>query len=238
MTLLFEGPGVVVRYIAPAEIAWQCALRHLRQLAEGAAADRSRLRAVVLSEARHPGRPRGDGGEQLVPVGGDGGGARGVSARDVVARKTVTYGSSMGGYGALLFSGLLEPDAAVAISPQFSVRRGVVEDRRWAGLASQLPLRLRRYGARDKRRRGQESAFYDPGNAARSMRIVSANSASGATPSLSPGIPRADSCTGWVYSPASQQELAEDPGRDLAPYPPPLRRSVGNPRHQWGIGGA
>lgn len=53
--------------------------------------------------------------------------------------KAVGYGSSMGGYGAMMFSNLLNLDATIAISPQFSIQPEKVEgDSRWAHIANKL----------------------------------------------------------------------------------------------------
>ncbi|RYM07978.1 tetratricopeptide repeat protein [Sphingobium cupriresistens] len=47
--------------------------------------------------------------------------------------RVVHYGSSMGGYGALFFSGAVQPDCVVAIAPQFSIEPGEAPlEKRWA----------------------------------------------------------------------------------------------------------
>ncbi|WP_421989690.1 hypothetical protein [Roseococcus sp.] len=54
-------------------------------------------------------------------------------------RRVVTYGSSMGGYGALAWSRRLGATDVVAISPQFSIdRRRVPWERRWSEEAATL----------------------------------------------------------------------------------------------------
>jgi hypothetical protein len=54
-------------------------------------------------------------------------------------RRVITIGVSMGGYAALAFSGLLEPDIVLAFSPQFSIDRDKVPfERRWAKEARQI----------------------------------------------------------------------------------------------------
>ncbi|RYI79470.1 MAG: tetratricopeptide repeat protein [Acetobacteraceae bacterium] len=48
-------------------------------------------------------------------------------------RRVVTYGSSMGGYAAALWSGALAADAIIAVSPQFSIDRLTSpREKRWA----------------------------------------------------------------------------------------------------------
>lgn len=54
-------------------------------------------------------------------------------------RRVVTYGSSMGGYAAALWSGALAADAIIAVSPQFSIDRGKMHrEKRWAEDARKL----------------------------------------------------------------------------------------------------
>lgn len=65
----------------------------------------------------------------------------GILAPRVAGRRVVTLGNSMGGFGALLFSGLFETcDTAVAFVPQYSVDRRIVpfEDR-WREHVAQIP---------------------------------------------------------------------------------------------------
>ncbi|WJS83691.1 hypothetical protein [Paracoccus sp. TOH] len=55
------------------------------------------------------------------------------------SRPLVTYGSSMGGYGALLGSGRLRAERVVAVVPQFSIERAVVPfEKRWRKEAEAL----------------------------------------------------------------------------------------------------
>tara|TARA_B100000378_G_scaffold276184_1_gene273599 strand:- start:158 stop:1210 length:1053 start_codon:yes stop_codon:yes gene_type:complete len=49
-------------------------------------------------------------------------------------RQVITYGSSMGGFAAILFSEILQADKVISISPQFSIR--LESDKRWAKQAS------------------------------------------------------------------------------------------------------
>lgn len=54
-------------------------------------------------------------------------------------REIVTYGSSMGGYGALLASGRLQAARVLAVVPQFSIDRNVVPwERRWKEHAERI----------------------------------------------------------------------------------------------------
>ena len=51
--------------------------------------------------------------------------------------KSVGYGSSMGGYGAMMLSNLLRLDATLTLSPQYSIQPEKVQgDSRWANIAS------------------------------------------------------------------------------------------------------
>ncbi|MGB1213734.1 MAG: hypothetical protein ACPG4X_10235 [Pikeienuella sp.] len=53
--------------------------------------------------------------------------------------RLTTYGASMGGYGALTFSGVLEAETAIAIAPQFSIDPGDVPgETRWRGSANRI----------------------------------------------------------------------------------------------------
>ena len=53
--------------------------------------------------------------------------------------KAVGYGSSMGGYGAMMLSNLLRLDATLTLSPQYSIQPEKVQgDSRWANIASEL----------------------------------------------------------------------------------------------------
>ena len=55
------------------------------------------------------------------------------------ARRTVALGNSMGGFGAILFSGLANIDAAIAFSPQFSVHPDIVpQENRWKEYRKQI----------------------------------------------------------------------------------------------------
>lgn len=62
-----------------------------------------------------------------------------VRAAIPAGRRVITYGSSMGGYAAVRFSGLLGADVAAAFSPQFSgdIRR-LRWERRWRDIARSL----------------------------------------------------------------------------------------------------
>lgn len=51
--------------------------------------------------------------------------------QDVGAAQVSTIGNSMGGYGAVLFSGVVPVRTAVAFVPQFSLDPEVVDDPRW-----------------------------------------------------------------------------------------------------------
>jgi tetratricopeptide (TPR) repeat protein len=89
---------------------------------------------------------------------------------DVTARfrRVVTYGSSMGGYGAALFSGQLNAAAIIAISPQFSIDRAQVpHERRWATDAARITF-LHDDMARRLRREATLNLIYDPRTADRS----------------------------------------------------------------------
>ncbi|MBV0913695.1 sialate O-acetylesterase [Anianabacter salinae] len=76
--------------------------------------------------------------------------------------RLVTYGSSMGGFGALLFSGALRAERVIAIAPQVSIDRAVVPfENRWSRAAAEIgPFRhrLADHVARD----GQKLILYDP----------------------------------------------------------------------------
>ena len=53
--------------------------------------------------------------------------------------KIVTIGNSMGGFGAIVFAGLLDADVAIAFSPQFSVSPSVLpKESRWTEYTSQI----------------------------------------------------------------------------------------------------
>lgn len=84
--------------------------------------------------------------------------AAGAAIRDAVARfpRVVHYGSSMGAYGALFFSGIVEPDCVVAIAPQFSIAPNQApNETRWA---ANVPRIL------------QKGGFLEPAMAGRVMR--------------------------------------------------------------------
>ena len=218
MTLLFEGPGVVVRYIAPAEIASSTLFvtfvnwRKEPQLTDPGFGQSFFLkRGIPAVHVVTAGNNWFQSAEMVGAL---------AACRRVMSwhARTVTYGSSMGGYGALLFSGLLEPDAAVAISPQFSIRRGVVEDRRWAGLASQLPFVFDDM-ALGISAAAAKSLFYDPGNAdaEHADRFRQLGVRCHALPFS--GHPSGELLHRLGLLARLQQELAEDPGRDLAHIP-------------------
>jgi Tetratricopeptide repeat len=67
---------------------------------------------------------------------------RGVAAG---YRKIVTYGSSMGGYGAIRFGALVGASDTLAISPQFSIDPTIAPfERRWPGEAASIDYTLER----------------------------------------------------------------------------------------------
>jgi pimeloyl-ACP methyl ester carboxylesterase len=60
-------------------------------------------------------------------------------------QRTMTYGSSMGGYAAIRYGGVVGAERALAISPQFSVDPAVVPfDQRWEVEAQQIDFALER----------------------------------------------------------------------------------------------
>ena len=65
-----------------------------------------------------------------------------ISAIQAITRRfgrVVTYGSSMGGYAAALWSGALAADAIIAVSPQFSIdRQASPNEKRWADDARRI----------------------------------------------------------------------------------------------------
>lgn len=64
-----------------------------------------------------------------------------VRARIGPARAVITYGSSMGGYAAFRFSGVLQAARVIAFSPQYSVDPARVPwERRWRKFAASLPM--------------------------------------------------------------------------------------------------
>lgn len=76
-------------------------------------------------------------------------------------RRVYTYGSSMGGYAAIRFGGLLGARAAIALSPQASIDRSAARfERRWTGDAGQIDFSV------EKRVRGKPAKLayvvYDP----------------------------------------------------------------------------
>ncbi len=63
-----------------------------------------------------------------------------VRARIAPERPVITYGSSMGGYAAYRFSGVLNAARVIAFSPQYSIDPARVPwERRWRRLAEGLP---------------------------------------------------------------------------------------------------
>lgn len=55
------------------------------------------------------------------------------------SQRIVTLGNSMGGFGAIVFAGMLKADTAIAFSPQFSVASHIVpKDRRWHKFRSKI----------------------------------------------------------------------------------------------------
>jgi tetratricopeptide (TPR) repeat protein len=57
-------------------------------------------------------------------------------------RRVVTYGASMGGYGAALYARPLRADTAILVAPQFSIAPGKVPgDERWHPAASRIRFR-------------------------------------------------------------------------------------------------
>ena len=112
----------------------------------------------------------------------------------------------------------LSPISAVAISPQFSIRPGVVNDRRWAGPASRLRFVF------DDMALGigadaAKSLFYDPGSAdaEHADRFREFGVRRHALPFS--GHPSGALLHRLGLLARLQQDLAEDPGRDLAHIP-------------------
>lgn len=56
-------------------------------------------------------------------------------------RRVITYGCSMGGYGAIKFSGLLNSNVGIAFSPQWSVNPEDINDYRWSDFQYDPQLR-------------------------------------------------------------------------------------------------
>lgn len=76
--------------------------------------------------------------------------------------KAVGYGSSMGGFGAMMFSKLLNLDATLTISPQYSIQPHKVEgDSRWAHIARQLDFVFDDMDA-GLSKTANHTLFYDP----------------------------------------------------------------------------
>lgn len=218
MRSLFEGQEVVVRYIAPAETTCDTLFvtfvnwRMEPQLTDPGFGQPFFLKRGIPSV--HVVTVSNNWFQSAEMVGALAACRRAMSWH----ARAVTYGSSMGGYGALLFSGLLEPDAAVAISPQFSIRRGVVADRRWDGPASQINFLF------DDMTVGisagaAKSLFYDPGNAdaEHADRFRELGVRCHALPFS--GHPSGPLLHRLGLLARLQEDLAEDPRRDLAHIP-------------------
>ena len=76
-------------------------------------------------------------------------------------RRVYAYGSSMGGYAAIRFARLVGAQAAIALSPQFSIDRAAARfERRWTGDAERIDFSVER----QMRRRLARLAYvcYDP----------------------------------------------------------------------------
>ena len=218
MRVLFERPSVVVRYVAPGEIACDTLFvtfanwRKAPRLTDPGFGQSFFLKRGI--PAVHVVTAGNDWFQSAEMVGALAACRRAMSWH----ARTVTYGSSMGGYGALLFSGLLEPDAAVAISPQFSIRPGAVEDRRWAGPASRLRFVFDDM-ALGISATAAKSLFYDPRNAdaEHAERFRALGVRCHALPFS--GHPSGALLHRLGLLARLQQDLAEDPGRDLAHLP-------------------
>ncbi len=64
-----------------------------------------------------------------------------VRTRIGPTRPVITYGSSMGGYAAFRFSGVLQAARVIALSPQYSIDPARVPwEHRWRRLAASLPM--------------------------------------------------------------------------------------------------
>jgi hypothetical protein len=76
--------------------------------------------------------------------------------------RAIGYGSSMGGFGVSLMSGLLGFDGTLAISPQFSVQpHKIGNDRRWAYIPDQF-LMINDDMEASFRREGNHHVIFDP----------------------------------------------------------------------------
>lgn len=76
--------------------------------------------------------------------------------------RVVTYGSSMGGFGALLFSEALRADRVIALAPQYSIDRADVPwETRWRKAAKQIGG-FRHRLADHMRTEGDKIVLYDP----------------------------------------------------------------------------
>lgn len=65
--------------------------------------------------------------------------AQAVQQARAMFPRAVGYGSSMGGFGAMIFSDLFRLDTTLAISPQYSIQPHKVQgDSRWAHIATEL----------------------------------------------------------------------------------------------------
>jgi lysophospholipase L1-like esterase len=77
--------------------------------------------------------------------------------------RTITYGSSMGGYAAIRFAGAVGASAALAVSPQFSIDPTIVPfENRWLDDAQAIDFRLERSWSPDFA--GTAYIVYDPSN--------------------------------------------------------------------------
>ncbi len=62
-----------------------------------------------------------------------------INARRRDYERVVTYGNSMGAYGAILISGMIEADIVLAFAPQYSVDPSIMpEEKRWREAVNQI----------------------------------------------------------------------------------------------------
>lgn len=88
--------------------------------------------------------------------------AKAVQQARAMFPRAVGYGSSMGGFGAMLFSDLLSLDTTLAISPQYSIQPHKVQgDSRWAHIATELEFVFDDMDAALSKT-AQHTLFYDP----------------------------------------------------------------------------
>lgn len=93
-----------------------------------------------------------------------------VRARVSAGRTLITYGSSMGGYAAYRFSGLLAAERVIAVSPQYSIARARIPwETRWRHYSGTItPL----WDGLEPNRRARTVLFYDPVRDRRHARLI------------------------------------------------------------------